>query len=593
MTNQQIEIIRAIEEELASSSRQRRFKVLSAARQPGIIGIKVQPLAKGDDVESALEGGVAVWRDWSSSVVEVSAEESLIYVHQIDAPVPAPGTEITVSPPRFLESLLQCWKNEEFATECFSWATHASVGHDQRPLTLSPSLPGLRERQRAAYSLLSYRAGFLWGPPGTGKTTTAAAMVADLVASDANARVLLIAPTNSAVDQLLTAVDDRLSRSLKGQLVKTECARIGSNFIARYYEGRRHLLPEATDELVLRKASLEATQPGAGMPQEKAQWQREMNRVLDALRSQVQTVLKEKRVVAMTATLATMHYGLLRECEPFDLIVFDEASQLGRAASLMLAPLACRALIAGDPRQLAPILKASHPFVQRWFGRTLFDEYMHDGHPSTCFLNEQSRMAVEVCGLVSRMFYRDELRVSEHCLLDDNWRAVRQPIHLFSSGGVHNLHLIEIGTESVADAGSHRRPESAQAAVAIAQELGTRIDHKNILILTPFVAQRRLIRKEMDARGMRRVRVNTVHAAQGAEFHTVIFDPVKGNSRFLMDPNSGPRLLNVAISRTQACFVLLASNGDLKHPLLSAIADYIRDVSAPPVGSLTPPAETD
>jgi hypothetical protein len=184
VTNQQIEIIRAIEEELASSSRQRRFKVLSAARQPGIIGIKVQPLTKGDGVESALEGGVAVWRDWSSSVVEVSAEESLIYVHQIDAPVPAPGTEITVSPPRFLESLLQCWKNEEFATECFSWATHALVGHDQRPLTLSPALPGLRERQRAAYSLLSYRAGFLWGPPGTGKTTTAAAMVADLVASD-------------------------------------------------------------------------------------------------------------------------------------------------------------------------------------------------------------------------------------------------------------------------------------------------------------------------------------------------------------------------------------------------------------------------
>lgn len=69
MTNQQIEIIRAIEEELASSSRQRRFKVLSAARQPGIIGIKVQPLTKGDGVESALEGawlcGATGPRQWS------------------------------------------------------------------------------------------------------------------------------------------------------------------------------------------------------------------------------------------------------------------------------------------------------------------------------------------------------------------------------------------------------------------------------------------------------------------------------------------------------------------------------------------------
>jgi DNA replication ATP-dependent helicase Dna2 len=590
VTNQQIEIIRAIEEEMASSSRQRRFTVLSAARQPSIIAIKVRPLTKSDGLDTALEGGVAAWRTWSSSVVEVSVEEGFMYLHQIDAPIPAIGTEITVSPPKFLESLLQCWKNEQFAAESFSWAAHALVGRDQCPLALAPSLPGLRERQQAAYSLLSYRAGFLWGPPGTGKTTTAAAMVADFVASTADARVLLIAPTNSAVDQLLTAVDDRLSRSIKGQIVKTECARIGTNFVARYYEGRQHLLPEATDELVLRKAHLEATQPGFGMPQARAQWQREMNRVLEALHSQVQTVLKEKRVVAMTATLGTMHYGLLREREPFDLIVFDEASQLGRAVSLMLAPLARRALIAGDPRQLAPILKAAHPLVRKWFGRTLFDEYMHDGHPSTCFLNEQSRMAAEICGLVSRMFYRDELRVSEHCLLDDKWRELRQPMHLLSSGGLHNLHLVEISTESVADAGSHRRPESAQAAVAIAQELGTRTDHKNILILTPFVAQRRLIRKELDVRGMRRVRVNTVHAAQGAECHTVIFDPVKGSSRFLMDIENGQRLLNVAISRTQACFVLLASNGDLRHPLLFAIANYIRDVCAPPVGSATPSA---
>jgi len=56
--------------------------------------------------------------------------------------------------------------------------------------------------------------------------------------------------------------------------------------------------------------------------------------------------------------------------------------------------------------------------------------------------------------------------------------------------------------------------------------------------------------------------------------HAVIFDPVKGNSPFLTYPD-GPRLLNVA-SRAQARFVLFASTGDLKNPLLSAIAEYIR-----------------
>lgn len=589
MTNQQVEIVKAIGEELHSSSRQRRFKVLSTSTQPNTVRINVRPQTSGDGVELALEGGVASWSTWASPVVSVSVEESAIHIHRVDAPSPAPGVEITVSPPRFLESLLQCWRNEEFAEACFSWATHALVGRDQLPLVLSPLLLGLRERQQSAYSLLSYRAGFLWGPPGTGKTTTAAAMVADLVTSDPNARVLLVGPTNSAVDLLLVAVDTRLSRSLQGQIVKTDCARIGTNFVAKHYEGRKHLLPEATDELVIRKALLEAAQPSPDEVEARARWQREMERILAALRSQVRTVLKEKRVVAMTATLATMHYNLLREGQIYDLIVFDEASQLGRAVSLMLAPLASRALIAGDPNQLPPILKSDHPYVRKWFGDTLF-EYMHDGHPSTCFLNEQSRMATAICGLVSKTFYRSELRVSQDCLNDDGWCATRKPLTLVPFGPAQNLHLIEIGTKSESLGKSHRRPESAQVVVEVVQRLLVNVGPGQILILTPFVAQRTLIRKALDARGIRKIRVSTVHAAQGAEMHTVIFDAVKGNSPFLMNPKVGRRLLNVAISRAQACFVLLASNEDLKHPLLSTIADYIRNGAAPPSELLVPPS---
>jgi DNA replication ATP-dependent helicase Dna2 len=110
---------------------------------------------------------------------------------------------------------------------------------------------------------------------------------------------------------------------------------------------------------------------------------------------------------------------------------------------------------------------------------------------------------------------------------------------------------------------------------AIVQKLIGRLDPTHILILTPFRPQRRLIRDTLDACGLRKVRVSTVHAAQGAEMHTVILDPVKGYSRFLTDPQNGVRLVNVAISRAQACFILLASTGDLRHPLLAAIAEYI------------------
>lgn len=346
-------------------------------------------------------------------MVVVSVEDSLIYVHRGDASLPVVGVQVTVQPPRFLESLLQCWKNEELAMKCFSWAAPALVGRDSCPLALTPSTSGLRNRQRAAYSLLSYRAGFLWRPPGTGKTTTAAAMVADLINADKNARVLLIAPTNSAVDQLLVATDDRISLLPQSETLRQDCARIGSNFIARYYEKRRHLLPEATDEVLSQKACLEAAQPSVDDAERRAEWRREMDKILASLRSKVEMVLRHKRVIAMTATFGTMHHNVLHEAERFDLIVFDEASQLGRAICLMLAPLARRALIAGDPYQLAPIFTSTHPFVRKWFGHTLFDGYMRAKHASTCFLNEQSRMALAVYGLVSEMFYGGELEVSQ------------------------------------------------------------------------------------------------------------------------------------------------------------------------------------
>ena len=182
------------------------------------------------------------------------------------------------------------------------------------------------------------------GLPGTGKTRTAASVVADLILSNADARILLLAPINSAVDQLLINIDDRLAVSLKGQQLRDQCARIGSNFIAGHYKNRHHLLPQGKDELIVEKARLEFTRPMADDIEAKAQWQREMDRVTAALRSEVELVLRKKRVVAMTTILATMHYKVLREHAPFDLVVFDEASQTGRAISLILTLLGRREL---------------------------------------------------------------------------------------------------------------------------------------------------------------------------------------------------------------------------------------------------------
>src|SRR5262249_30208504 len=160
-----------------------------------------------------------------------------------------------------------------------------------------------RERQKAGYGLISYKAGFLWGPPGTGKTRTAGSIVSDFALMYPEGKILLIAPTNVAVDQLLIAVDDRLAASIRGQMLRRDCARLGSNFLARYYSKRPHLIPLSTDDLLQEKARLEAQQPEAEDFGALAVWKKQMELVSTAMRAQFVEIVAKKRIVAMTAAL--------------------------------------------------------------------------------------------------------------------------------------------------------------------------------------------------------------------------------------------------------------------------------------------------
>jgi DNA replication ATP-dependent helicase Dna2 len=572
----QREIVEGIRRELDVTGRERRFEVVRSSRQQNAIRLDLRPSIDGRKLDYTLEGGAASWHHTASPVVAVSVDEFAVYVQPTNDPVPRAGEVVTIRPPRFLDALLECWMDDVIATACFNWAAQALVSHDLSGRGLLPSFGELRERQKAAYRLISYRAGFLWGPPGTGKTRTAGSIVSDFALTYPDSKILLIAPTNVSVDQLLIAVDDRLATSTSGQMLRRDCARIGSNFLARYYSNRPHLLPLSTDDLLREKARLEALQPDAEDFDAVVVWKRQMDRISTAMRAEFVETVAEKRIVAMTAALASMHYKELHALAPFSLGVLDEASQLGRAVSLMLAPLTKQVLIAGDPKQLPPIFSVSQASVAKWFGRTLFDDYMHKHHPSTCFLNEQSRMAKPICTLVSSVFYDGELQVCEESLSDPAWLHERQGISL-GTADAKNVHIVDISTEATPYGSSQRRAESAEVAVRIVQQLMRNIKPSSILILTPFVPQKKLIREKLKASGLSSIKVSTVHAAQGSERHTIIFDPVKGDSWFLRKPDVGPRLINVAVSRAQGCLILLLSRGDCEHPILASLYNIATD----------------
>lgn len=111
---------------------------------------------------------------------------------------------------------------------------------------------------RQAFALPDREFGFLWGPPGAGKTYTVGAILASYLRQRPQARILLLSTTNWAVDIALLSVDRSLEELERtdpaAHELRQRCKRIGTHFIAANYKGREHLLPVVDNDLVRRIA---------------------------------------------------------------------------------------------------------------------------------------------------------------------------------------------------------------------------------------------------------------------------------------------------------------------------------------------------
>lgn len=258
--------------------------------------------------------------------------------------------------------------------------------------------PWLRAAQRCALKLPSWDCSLLDGPPGTGKTTTLGVIVGSFLRACPNARVLLLSTTNTVVDIALFALDRALEKLLGyGWSIRNKCMRLGHHFVASHYEreGRKHLRPTPDPELVRKLAELESRRPDPLDVVAYSRWKREVEIVRARLSVNIAATLRDLRFAALTVCAASFWTSALNDFAPFDLVVFDEASQVGLANALALATFGRRCLFAGDPAQLAPIVQSEHQLPKRWLGRSAFEEIAvgreADGAPRV-FLNEQSRM---------------------------------------------------------------------------------------------------------------------------------------------------------------------------------------------------------
>ncbi|OBA77934.1 nuclease [Mycobacterium sp. 1164966.3] len=241
-----------------------------------------------------------------------------------------------------------------------------------------------------------------------------------------------------------------------------------------------------------------------------------------------------------------------------DLLVIDEAGQFCLANTIAVAPAARNLLLLGDPQQLPQVSQGTHPEpVDRsaldWLvdgQRTLPDERGY-------FLDRSYRMHPSVCAAVSRLSYGGRLHSHAECTAARYLEGQEPGVHVISVR--HQGNSVDSPEEADAITAQITRLLGA----AWTDEHGTRpLAVSDVLVLAPYNAQVALLRQRLATAGLGGVRVGTVDKFQGGQA-PVVFVSMTASSiaevprgiSFLLNRNR----LNVAVSRAQYAAMIVRS----------------------------------
>lgn len=303
---------------------------------------------------------------------------------------------------------------------------------------------------------------------------------------------------------------------------------------------------------------------------------RSIQQQLDAVRQQV---VSNCRVMATTVYRTYLRGQVERT---FDVVIIDEASMLMLPMTFFAAGRATQSVVvAGDFRQLAPIVHSKDPLAREWLMKDAFEKSNIPAQVESssslqhlAVLREQFRMHENICACVNELFYKDQP-------LKTNWRAGADP-QPFPFGSRELLYIdtspwrpwasVRLGTWSRYNL-LHALLISNLVSSLDKDFLGAKGNSK-IGIISPYSAQTKLLQSLLNGRIQDRGAelAATVHRFQGNEKDTIIVDLTDSTganlSRFMravrMDED-GSRLLNVAISRARHRVVLIGNFDFLKN----------------------------
>lgn len=406
------------------------------------------------------------------------------------------------------------------------------------------------------------------------------AIIAEYINTNPNDNILIIGNTNLAVDTIFTGFDRVLDTVPNKNLIRKKSVRYGEYFISKLYKDREYLLAKNNNEHIMSQLFI-LEQEKEKIPETDvvalASWKIRYDKLKKELKSSLENVIQSYSIVAMTSTVALYNFDLLFD-NKFDLVILEEASQINLCQALMLSLLGDKIIFTGDDKQLSPIVQSKSKEAKDFLGNSIFtykESYLKN---KVFFLDEQSRMTKNICEVVSKTFYNNELRVAAN--INDYLEEWNKERNLFKDDMFKGVDVVIVDIEEESNwsklYGGAIRYNSCEKITKICENL---IDHhdckkEDINILTPFRAQKNLLKQFLRKSYLSQIKVNTIHKSQGSECHTIIFDPVDGTSNFL-NTKEAENIINVAISRAKARLIICLHKKDYTNPILNKIATSI------------------
>jgi DNA replication ATP-dependent helicase Dna2 len=391
----------------------------------------------------------------------------------------------------------------------------------------------------------------LWGPPGTGKTSSVLKNLVALYHKYTTENILVVSYTNRAVDEICEAISDAG--------LKSEFIRIGSRYSTH---------PDFEENLLeVRARKLEK-------------------------RQQIVDMVSGCRIYTSTIS-SLLGKPELFELKEFDTIIIDEASQILEPMLTGLLPRFKKFIMIGDHKQLPAVVRqrkeqskiTSEALVRLGFSdgagsmfERLYRQCRKNGWDSAYgILSEQGRMHEKIMAYPNLHFYEGKLKPLDklnRLFVDRRWKTGSRTQEILTKE-----RMIFIPTES----GSYKNWKTNIDEVGVVSALILHFKEiyklneldftaDSIGVITPYRAQIALIKSALKVSS--EITIDTVERYQGGARDIIILSMCTNKSYQIRSLSSlsdegVDRKLNVALTRAKEQLILIGN-----EEILSNSEDY-------------------